>query len=104
MPGKRGGFLRDAFHQIAIAADGVSVMVDDFVSGPVVSGGEPCLRNCHPHAIAEALPQWPGGNLDANCVPALGMAWCLAAPLAEAFEFVERQIVASEVQKAVEQH
>jgi len=69
-----------------------------------VSGREPGFRNGHPDAVTESLSERSGGDFNAYCVAAFRMAWGLAAPLAETFEFVERQVVAGEMQQAVEQH
>ena len=97
MPGQRSGFLGYAFHQIAIAANGVCVVVDDFVPRPVVGCGEPGLGNGQSHAVAETLAERSGGHFHTRRFPSLRMAWRLAAPLSEPLEFIEREIVPGEV-------
>src|SRR3546814_12167897 len=51
----------------------------------------------------EALPERPGGDFHARGVAALGMSRRLAAPLPELLDVVERQVVAGDVQQAVQQ-
>ncbi len=104
MSGERGGFLRDAFHQIAIAADAVGVVIDDVVAGAVIAGRKPSFRNRQTDRVAESLAERSSGNFNAGCVTALRMAGGLAAPLAEVLQLIKGQIVASEVEQAVEQH
>src|SRR5262249_38315711 len=41
--GQRGRFLRDAFHQIAVTANGVDSVVDDLVTGTIEVSGQPRL-------------------------------------------------------------
>ena len=51
MSGERAGFVRDAFHEIAITGDHIGVMVDDFKSGPIELRSEPSLGNGHAHCV-----------------------------------------------------
>src|SRR6185312_915863 len=55
------------------------------------------------HAVAEALAERTGRDLDARSQAALGMARRAAAPLAEALELVHRQVVAGQMEEAVQQ-
>ena len=105
MPRERGSLGSHAFHQIAIRDERISVMIHDGVIRSIVAGCEPGFGNGHAHAIAETLPERAGGNLHAgSVVAALGMPRRVAAPLAEALDFVQRQIIAGEMQQAVEKH
>src|SRR3954453_20751814 len=104
MSGKRSGFVRDAFHQIAIAADPVCKVIDDGVARLVEARGEPCFGHRHSDRVAEALAKRTGGDLDAWRVTALRMTRRLALPLAETLDFRKRKIVARQVQEAVTQH
>src|SRR5665213_268281 len=60
MSRERGRLLSNTFHQIAIATDGVRVVINDFVAWPVIASGEPGFCNGHADAIAKALPQRTG--------------------------------------------
>ena len=104
MPRERRGFLRDAFHQAAVAHDRVGVVIDNAVAGPVVSCAQPLLRDGHAHRVTEPLAQRARRYFYARRVIAFGMAGRLAVELAEALQFFEREVVAGQIQKTVEQH
>ena len=104
MPGQRGRLRGDALHEVAVADDRVGGVVDDFESGAVVARGELRFGDRHAHGIGEALPERTGRDLHARRMPALGMPGRLAAPLAEVLDVVQREVVAGQVQQAVEQH
>ena len=57
-----------------------------------------------PTPLAKPCPSGPGGGFDAGGHVPLGMPGRFAAPLAETLDLVQRQIVAGQVQQAVEQH
>src|SRR6202035_1274422 len=104
MPGQRSGFVTDPFHKVAVAANAVDVMIDDLMSRPVVTRGEPCLRDCHPDAVRETLPQRSSGDVHAHGVASFGVAWCFAAPLAEVLDLVQCKIVSGQMKKTVQEH
>jgi hypothetical protein len=54
--------------------------------------------------IGDALPQRPGRRLDARSLVGLGMPGRPAAPLPEGLQIVQAQVVAGQVEEAVEQH
>ena len=72
--------------------------------GAVVRGGQVRFGDRQADAVGEALAERAGGQLDAGRQAVLGVAGRLAAPLAEALQVVERQVVAGQVQQAVQQH
>ena len=80
------------------------MVIDDRMIRTVVARRELHLRDRHADRIGDALPQWPGGDLHARGMSALGMPRRLAAPLAELFDVVQRQVVTGQMQQAVEQH
>ena len=104
MPGQRGGFGGDAFHQVAVGDDGVDVGIDQFEAGPVEGRGKMRGGNGHADAGGKALSQRAGGGLHAGGQPVFGVAGGEAAPLAEVLELLEGQVVAGEMQQGVEQH
>ncbi len=61
------------------------------------------FRNRHAHAVAESLAERAGGGFDARRQAALRVTWRNAAPLAELLDLLKRQIIAGDVQQAVEQ-
>jgi hypothetical protein len=104
MAGQRCSLRRHAFHQIAVAGDGVGVVIDDLKPGAIVARGEIGFGDGHAHAVAEALAERPRRRLDAGRAAALGVAGRLAAPLPELLDLFERQVIAGEVQQTVQQH
>ena len=58
----------------------------------------------HADRRRDALAERPGRRLHARRVTVLGMPRGHAAPLAEALQLVQRQVVAGQVQQRVEQH
>ena len=90
MAGERGRLRADAFHQAAVAADRVDVVVEDLEAGLVVAAGEPLARDRHADAGGDALPQRTGRRLDARHPVIFRMPRRLAVELAEVADVVER--------------
>src|SRR5882724_11051110 len=65
---------------------------------------EMLCRHRHPDAVAEALAERPGGSLDARSHAVLGMPRSSAPQLPEMLDVVQGQIVAGEIEQAVEEH
>jgi hypothetical protein len=101
---QRGRLRGDALHQIAVADDGIGMVVNDLVAGLVEPGGHEALGQRQAHAVAKALSQRAGGGLDARGQAMLRMAGGLAAPLPEALQLFHGQVVAAKVQQRIEQH
>ena len=103
MAGERCGLGRHALHQVAITDQRISVTIDDQVPRAVVAGREIAFRDREADGIGEALPEGTGRCLHSRRQTALGVSRTLAAPLTELFELRKGQIVARQVQQAVEQ-
>ena len=104
MTRQRRHLVGDTFHEIAITRDEVDRGVHNIVARTIELGGQVRRAEGHSHCIAEALAQWPRRGLDARCQAVLRMPRRLAAPLAEILKFLQRQVVARQVEQAVEQH
>ena len=104
MSGQRCGFRSHALHQVAVADDGIDVVVHDLVPWLVVPCGQEACRQRHADARGKALPERPGGRLDAGRTPVFRVSRGHALPLAEALEFIQRQGIPGQVQQAVQQH
>src|SRR5271154_487826 len=117
MSGERGGLGGHAFHQVAIAADGVDLEVEYIEARLVVIGSHPLTGDGHAHAVAGALAEWSRGGFHSAGEVRFGMARCFAAYLTEAFDFVHRDgerienfavlgsfLDAREVQGGIKQH
>ncbi len=102
--GQRAGLVRDAFHQAAVAEEGVGAVIDDLVAGFVEFRGQKFLGHGHADGVGDALAERTGGGLDAGGVAVFGMARCLAVQLAELLQVVDRQIVAGQMQQGINQH
>ena len=90
MAGERGRLARDALHHVAVAADGIDVVVEHRKVRPVEMLGEPAPGDRHADAVAAALAERPGRGLDAGGQVIFRMAGALAAELAEPLDVVER--------------
>ena len=86
-----GGFGANAFHEVAVGAEGVGIVVYDGEAGLVEALGQPALGEGHTDTVAEALAERAGGGLDAGGIVVFGVAGGLAAPLAEVLEVVRAQ-------------
>ena len=95
--GERRGLLRHAFHQAAVAGDGVDAVIDDLVTWAVKVRCQPSLGYRHADGIRHALAERPCGGLDAGRQAVLGVAGRLRLPLAEPLDLFERQVVAGDV-------
>ena len=90
MPGQRGRLRADAFHQAAVAADRVDVVVEDVETGPVVPRSQPLPRDRHADAGGDPRAQRTGGRFNPGHEMILRMSRCLAAELAEVADVVQR--------------
>ena len=100
--GQRDGFLADAFHQAAVAADHISVVVDEVVAELRVHDA---LGQRHADRVGDTLAERAGGGLDTAGETVFGMAGGLGAELAEALDLVDGHVlVAGQVEARVEQH
>ena len=100
--GKRNRLLADAFHQAAVAAQRVGVVVHQLVAEFI---GELAFGDRHAERVGNALAERTGGGLDAGGVAVFGMAGGLGAELAEILDILDRHVlVAEEIEQRVEQH
>jgi len=102
--GERARLVRDALHQVAVRREEIRVMLDDGMARPVE---ELCqVRFCerHAHGVSHTLAERPGRGLDTRRKPMLGVARRPAPPLTELLDVVEREVVAREVERRVQQH
>jgi hypothetical protein len=117
MPGQRGRLVRDAFHHVAVAAQGVGVEIEQGQAGPIVVRRQPPRGDGHTHAIAHPLTERPGRHFHAAGMAVLRMARAAAIQLAEVADIVQRHgrlgggpplvvelLHAAQVQHRVEQH
>ena len=96
--------VRDALHETAVTSHEVRVVVDDRVPRAVERGREVRFGNRETDGVGDTLTQRPRGGLHALGVVHLGVTGGEALPLAEVFDLLKREIVAGQVQRAVQQH
>ncbi len=89
MSGKRSSFAADAFHHVAVAANRVHVVSENFEAGTVVARRQPLAGDRHAHAVADSLAQGAGCSFGTGSDAVLGMAGSPAAELAELLDVVE---------------
>ena len=104
MTSQRGRFGGHPFHQVAIADQAVGVVVNEWVIRPIKVRGQEALSNRQAYPVGKALAKWPAGCFHPWRQPPFGVTWSATAPLPEACEFIQRQIIPCQVQQAVEQH
>ncbi len=102
--GQRADLVADALHQTAVAEEHIGVVIDDGMAGLVELRGQHFFGQRHAHAVGDALAQRAGGGFHAGGVAHFGVARRFAVHLAEALEFLDRQVVAGEMQQGVNQH
>src|SRR5208282_821677 len=93
MSRQRCSFLTDALHQIAIAADRISVVVHNRMPGPVIARCQPGLSDGHADPVAEPLTERSSRDFDPRCLTALGMPRRFATPLSETFDLRKWQVI-----------
>ena len=80
---ERARLVRDAFHQAAVAAEEIGVVIDDRRVGAIEVRRERALRERHADRVRDALAERPRGRLDADVDLALGMTGAARPELAE---------------------
>ena len=89
MSGQRCGFAGNAFHHVAIAAEGIDVVIKDLKSRLIVMGCEPLAGYGHADAVSHPLTERSGRSFDA-CGPAVfRMSGSFAVQLAELLDVIE---------------
>ena len=102
VPGERDRLLADAFHQAAVAADDIGVMVHQVRAE---AGSHAALRQGHADRIGEALAERAGRGLDPGGEAVLRVARGAAAELAEVADLVDVDVrIPGEIKQRIEQH
>src|SRR5690606_23936925 len=69
--GERGGLVRDALHEVTVAALHPNVVVEQVEAGPIVARRQPATGDGHTDAVATALAERTRRRLDARRVAIL---------------------------------
>ena len=105
MAGERGRLAADALLEVAVAADGVDVVVERALALGGVGVEQAALAaggHRHAHGVGDALAERAGRGLDAGGVAVLGVARGLGAPGPQALQVVELEAEATEEELGVE--
>ena len=99
---ERDRLLADAFHQAAVPAHDIGVMVHQVAAE---AGGHAALRQGHADRVGKALAERAGGGLDPGSEAVLRMARGAAAELAEVADFFDVDVrITGEIEQRIEQH
>ena len=99
---KRSRLMRDAFHQVAVSAQYIRVVVDDVVRIAVINRRQMFFGSRNSHRHAESLTKRTRCHLNPRRVATLWMARRMGAILPELLELRHRQIVARQVQRTIQ--
>ena len=97
-------FMRNAFHQAAVAQKNISVVVDDFQSIAIEGARQLAFRHRHAHRIRQALTERAGGGFHARRVAIFRVSGGVGMELPKLHQLFHRQIVTGEMEQGVEQH
>mmetsp|Transcript_118 Transcript_118/g.213 ORF Transcript_118/g.213 Transcript_118/m.213 type:complete len:209 (+) Transcript_118:1766-2392(+) len=102
MSRQRASFTGYALLQTSIAAEYVSVVVEDLQTGFVEVCGHVRFSNCHSHGIANSLTQGSCANFNSVGYKGFGVAWSTAIELSKAGAFFLGNLrISHEVQHGV---
>ena len=101
--GQRACLVRNAFHQIAVAAQHVRVVIHNLIAGLVVDGAKMLLRDRHSHSHRQSLPQRTRRHFHAIRVAVFGMPRRARVPLPESLQIFDRYLVAGKKKRAIQQ-
>ena len=102
--GERACFVRDPFHQAAIAGEDVSVMIDDVMAFAVELRSKHALGDRHAHCVRKALPERTRRRLDARGQTVFRMTWRFRMELTKTFELFHRKLVTREMEQRIKEH
>ena len=90
VPRQRRRLRGHTFHEAAIAANGVNVVIEHLEAWPVEVIGKPLFRDRHADACGDSLSERSGRGFDAGHPVILGVTRRLAVELAEPADIIER--------------
>ncbi len=91
--------MGDTFHQAAIAKKCISVVINKFVAWTVELRRENFFSQRHTDGVADTLTQRASSCFHARRITIFGVPRGLGVQLAEILYFLDRQVVAREVQQ-----
>ncbi len=96
--------MRDTLHQATVTEEYPGSVIDDVEARLVELPGQHFLGQCHADCIRDALPEWPGRCFDRQ-IGIVFRVTCGSEPeLPKISNLIHRQVIASQVQQAIQQH
>ena len=95
--------MAHALHHVAIAAESVGVVVEEWGFGGIEAGFHHVFGDSHADGVGDALTERACCGFNADGASHLGMAWRIGAELAELLEVVDGDRKSCEMEKRVEQ-
>ncbi len=89
MTGQRGRLRADPFHQAAVAANCINIIVEEIEAGPVVAAGKPFPRDRHADTRGDSLTERTCRRLDPRRPMIFRVTRRFAVELAEVADVVE---------------
>src|SRR6266542_2527937 len=89
MAGQARRFVRDPFHHVAVAANGVDPIIKDLEPRSVEISSLPFRRNSNADAVSYTLPERAGGGLDTGSPAVFGMTGTTAIKLTKVLDVIE---------------
>jgi hypothetical protein len=102
--GERAGLVRDAFHQAAVTEEHPGGVIDHIEAGAIEAARQHLFGKGETHGIRQTLAERTGGGFHARRFMPFGVARGPGMQLAEALEFIQRQVVAGQMQQGIVQH
>ncbi len=96
--------MGNAFHQAAVTGKHVGVVIDNVVTIAIELGRQALLSQRHADTIGQTLTERASGGFNTGGVAQLRVARGFGVQLTEVFQFVDRQVIAGQVQQRVNQH
>ena len=96
--------MRNPLHQTTIAHKHVGKVVDDLMVWLIKLRRQRALGDSQPHRVRQPLPQRPGGGFNPRGIADFRVARRFGMQLTEVFYLFDGQIIARQMQQAVEQH
>ena len=89
VPGHRRRFTADAFHHVAVTAQGVDVVVEQHLAATVEAFSQPAPGHGHAHTVGAALTEGTGGGFHAGGHAVFRVAGGLGTHLPELLDIVQ---------------
>ncbi|MNP05673.1 hypothetical protein D3C76_976280 [compost metagenome] len=101
----QGAYLvRDTFHHAAVAEECIGEVVNNVVTRTVELRRQRLLSNRHAHCVSNTLTQRTGSGFNTCGVTHFRVTRGFGVQLTEVFQLFDWQVIAGEVQQAVDQH